>query len=120
MKRRGGIFIILKFSKAMAITAQPTEQNSIPIPDTTLWDGAIDTLAKVANITSASIETVQRLFVDAITSESAEIRGRGISMMQIALGKAAERIVVLESMIESERNFREADRDFATKNETYL
>lgn len=120
MKRRGGIFITLKFSKAMAIAAQTTEQNSIPIPDTTLWESAIDTLDKVENITCAAIETVQRLFVEALVAEDPKIRGCGIAMAKTALGKAAERIAVLESLLESERKLRQADRDFATKNETYL
>lgn len=66
------------------------------------------------------VSEVQRLFIDAITSDDPAIRGKGIAMMQKVLGLAAERIVVLQSLLESERNLRQADRDFATKNETYL
>lgn len=89
-------------------------------PDTSLWDTAIKKLADVQNITPESIETVQRLFVEAITSNYAEVRGRGIALMQTALGKSAERIVVLESLLESERKLRQADEVFALKNATHL
>lgn len=78
-----------------------------------LWDN-------VESITPQTIETVQRLFVDAITSEDPAIRGCGMALIQTALGKAAERIVVLESLLESERKLRQDDRDFATKNATHL
>lgn len=95
-------------------------QNQDTSRDTSLWDKAIETLANTESITAESIETVQRLFVDAITSDDPEIRGKGIAMMQTALGKAAERIVVLESLLESERKLRQADRAFPLKNAIYL
>lgn len=98
--------------------AAPVSQNDSP--GTSLWDKAIETIANAEFITVESIETVQRPFVDAITSEDPTIRGYGMALMQTALGKAAERIVVLESLLESERKLRQADRAFALKNATYL
>ena len=41
-------------------------------------------------------------------------------LMKTALGKAAERIVVLESLLESERKVYQKENESAIKNATYL
>lgn len=93
------------------------------ISATLLWDkiqAANQIISNCENLSPNIISAIIELSIDAITSEDPSIRGCGISMMQIALGKAAERIVVLESLLESERKLRQDDRDFATKNATHL
>jgi len=103
---------------------QPFEEQSrisrLDLTSSLLWEDIIKGISNTQNITAESIETVQRLFVDAITSEDPTIRGYGMALMQTALSKAAERIVVLESLLESERKLRQADRAFALKNATHL
>lgn len=80
----------------------------------------IHLLKHCENITSATIQVVDDLYIDALLSADRDIIGTVTGQMRNALLKAAERIVVLESLLESERKLRQADRAFALKNATYL
>ena len=113
MKRRGGVFFTFKFSKAMATTA---EISALSKRVTSL----IHLLAHCENITPATIQVVDDLYIDALISAQRDIVETVAGQMRNALLKAAERIVVLESLLESERKLRQDDRAFALKNATHL
>jgi hypothetical protein len=66
------------------------------------------------------ISEMINLSIDVSVSGTPYEKSSAIALLRNCLGKAAERIAVMESLLESERKLREADRDFATKNETYL
>jgi len=72
------------------------------------------------NISPYTMQLVVDFYIDSLVSGNAEMVGNAAILMQTALGKAAERIVVLESLLESERKLRQADRAFALKNATHL
>ncbi len=73
-------------------------------------------IAHCENLTPKVISAIIDLSIDVSISGTPYEKSSSIALLRTALGKAAERIVVLESRVESERNLREADRDF---NETY-
>lgn len=72
------------------------------------------------NLTPMAISAIIELSIDASVSGDKYEKASSIALLRTALGKAAERIVVLESLLESERKLRQDDRDFATKNATHL
>ena len=72
------------------------------------------------NISPFTIQVVDEFYLDALISTDREMIGSAALLMRTAIGKAAERIVLLESLLESERKLRQADKDFALKNATYL
>jgi len=72
------------------------------------------------NISPFTIQVVDEFYLDALISTDREMIGSAALLMRAALGKSAERIVVLESLLESERKLRQADEVFALKNATHL
>lgn len=93
------------------------------ISATLLWDkikGAEQIIVHSENLTPMVISAIIELSIDASVSGDKYEKASSIALLRTVLGKAAERIVVLESLLESERKLRQADRAFALKNATYL
>lgn len=91
--------------------------------DISFWDKLKDAeqiIANCENLTPKVISAIIDLSIDVSVSGTTYEKSIAYALLRNSLGKAAERIVVLESLLESERNLRKTDRDFATKNETYL
>lgn len=72
------------------------------------------------NLTPEILSAIVKLFIDVSVSGAESEREECIALILNAINKSAERIVVLESLLESERKLRQADRDFALKNSSYL
>jgi hypothetical protein len=90
---------------------------------TLLWNkikGAEQIIVHCENLTPMVISAIIELSIDASVSGDKYEKASSIALLRTALGKAAERIVVLENLLESERKLRQADRAFALKNATYL
>lgn len=93
------------------------------ISSTFFWDkikSADQIIAHCENITPKVVSAIIALSVDVSVSGTPYEKGSAIALLRNCLSKAAERIVVLESLLESERKLRQADRNFALKNSTYL
>ena len=113
MKRRGGVFFLLSNSKTMTRATELSELRNRIVALTHLLEGC-------ENISPFTIQVVDEFYLDALISTDREIIGSAALLMRAALGKSAERIVVLESLLESERKLRQADEVFALKNATHL
>lgn len=93
------------------------------ISATFFWDklkAAEQIIAHCENMTPKVILAIIDLSVDVSVSGTPYEKGSAIALLRNCLGKAAERIAVLESLLESERNLHQADRNFALKNQTHL
>lgn len=113
MKRRGGVFFLLSNSKTMTRATELSELRNRIVALTHLLEGC-------ENISPFTIQVVDEFYLDALISTDREMIGSAALLMRAALGKSAERIVVLESLLESERKLRQADEVFALKNATHL
>jgi len=70
-------------------------------------------LENYENISPVIISAVDDFYLDALISADREMIGNATLLMRTALGKAAERIVVLKALLESERIASQAEKDFA-------
>lgn len=111
--RDAGVFFLLSNSKTMTRATELSELRNRMVALTHVLEGC-------ENISPFTIQVVDEFYLDALISFDREMIGSAALLMRTAIGKAAERIVVLESLLESERKLRQEDRDFANKNETHL
>lgn len=119
-----GHFFTFKIEKHDMTQQEMRDAETLKIISATLlWDkikGAEQIIANCENLTPEVISAIVELSIDASVSDNKYEGASAVALLRTALGKAAERIVVLETMLESERKLRQEDRDFATKNATHL